>query len=43
MNEEEKKAFEELSKKAVLCNYENIGCTKCWTNAVKQVKRRTNL
>lgn len=30
-------------KEEDICNYENIGCTKCWTNAVKQVKRRTNL
>ena len=21
------------------CNYESIGCTKCWTNALKKVKR----
>lgn len=21
------------------CNYESIGCTKCWTNAVKQMKK----
>ena len=30
-------------KEEDICNYENIGCTKCWTNAVKQVKRRINL
>lgn len=21
------------------CNYESIGCTKCWTNAIKKVKK----
>ena len=25
------------------CNYESIGCTKCWTNAVNQIKRRANI
>lgn len=24
------------------CNYENIGCTKCWTNAIKIIKEKTN-
>lgn len=26
-------------KEEYICSYENIGCTKCWTNAVKQVKK----
>lgn len=26
-------------KEEDICNYESIGCTKCWTNAVKQVKK----
>ena len=30
-------------KEEDICNYESIGCTKCWTNAVKQIKRGTNL
>lgn len=30
-------------KEEDICNYESIGCTQCWTNAVKQVKRRTDL
>lgn len=30
-------------KEENICNYESIGCTKCWTNAVKQIKRGTNL
>ena len=21
------------------CNYESIGCIKCWTNAIKKVKK----
>ena len=30
-------------KEESTCNYENIGCTKCWTNAVEQMKRRTGI
>lgn len=30
-------------KEEDICNYESIGCTKCCTNAVKQIKRGTNL
>ena len=30
-------------KEEDICNYESIGCTKCWTNEVKQIKRGTNL
>lgn len=29
-------------KEEYTCNYERIGCTKCWTNAIKKVKRRTS-
>ena len=27
-------------KEENICSYENIGCTKCWTNAVKQIDKR---
>ena len=26
-------------KEEDICNYESIGCTKCWTNAVKRLKK----
>ena len=26
-------------KELYTCNYEDIGCTKCWTNAIKKVKK----
>lgn len=26
-------------KEENICNYESIGCTKCWTNAVKRLKK----
>ena len=29
-------------KEEDICNYKSMGCTQCWTNAVKQVKRRNN-
>lgn len=22
-----------------ICNYESIGCTKCWTNAVEKIRK----
>ena len=29
-------------KEEDLCNYESIGCTKCWTNAVEKIKNLGN-
>lgn len=26
-------------KELYTCNYEDIGCTRCWTNAIKKVKK----
>lgn len=26
-------------KEEDICNYESIGCTKCWTNTVKRLKK----
>lgn len=26
-----------------ICNYESIGCTKCWTNAVKKIRKEKKL
>lgn len=26
-------------KEEDICNYESIGCTKCWTNAVKKIRK----
>lgn len=27
-------------KEQDICNYESIDCTKCWTNAIKQIDKR---
>lgn len=26
-------------KEEDICNYESIGCTRCWTNAVEEIKK----
>lgn len=26
-------------KEQDICNYESIGCTKCWTNAVEKIRK----
>lgn len=26
-------------KEEYICNYESIGCTKCWTNAVEKIRK----
>lgn len=30
-------------KEEDICNYESIGCTKCWTNAVKKIRKEKKL
>lgn len=29
-------------KEQDICNYESIGCTKCWTKAVTELRRNNN-
>ena len=30
-------------KEEDICNYESIGCTKCWINAVKKIRKEKKL
>lgn len=30
-------------KEEDICNYDSIGCTKCWTNAIKKLKNKEEI